>query len=345
MSETSITGHATRKAEHLSICISEEVEPVPGDAGFGSYRFVHEAIPEIDFDSVDTACVLFGRPLRSPFLISSMTGGTNEAREINMVLARSAETMGVAMGVGSQRVAILDPEKAATFQVRDAAPNIFLFANLGAIQLNNGFTVDECRKAVDMIGADALMLHLNSLQEVVQAGGNTNFAGLVDRIHEVCIHMQVPVVVKEVGQGISERAARMLRDAGVAGIDTAGAGGTSWPLVESLRVQNGRSDMGAAFADWGIRTPESIVMSRRGAPDLVVMASGGLRSGIDAAKALALGADFVGFALPLLREAVRGVEAVCRTLERYREELRITMFCTGAKNLDDLKHRSELVRI
>lgn len=339
------SGHQLRKAEHLSICASRQVEPEASSAGFEEYRFVHEALPEIDFESVDTRCRLFGREMRAPFIISPMTGGIPEAGSVNRRLAEAAQAFGIAMGVGSQRVAILDHSAAESFRVRDVAPDIFLFANVGAIQLNNGFSVDECRAAVDMIEADALGLHLNPLQEVVQSGGNTNFAGLIRKIEEVCAKLDVPVVVKEVGQGISERTARMLCEAGVAGIDTAGAGGTSWALVESFRERNGRSGLGAAFADWGIPTAESIVMARRGAPDVVLIGSGGVRSGIDAAKAVALGADFVGFGLPILREAVNGADAVVRLLDRYLDELRVAMFCIGAASLDELKLTRSLTAV
>ena len=258
--------HKTRKAEHLSVCISRKVEPNLIRPGFENYRFVHEALPEIDLTDVDTACTLFDHHLDVPFIISPMTGGTPESKEINRTLASAAQALHIAMGVGSQRVALIDPSAADSFQVRDVAPDILLFANIGAIQLNNGLTIDQCRAAVDMIQADALSLHLNPLQECVQAGGNTNFAGLLSRIRELCSEVSIPVIVKEVGQGISERTARMLRDAGVAAIDTAGAGGTSWALVESLREKQNGSGLGASFANWGIPTTDSILATRRGAP-------------------------------------------------------------------------------
>lgn len=337
--------HQSRKVEHLSLCMDYQVESDSIATGLSRYRFIHEALPEIDFADVDTSSRLFGREMKAPFIISSMTGGCQEGCAINRALAEAAQATGVAMGVGSQRVGILDPDLANTFQVRDIAPDIPLFANLGAIQLNNGFTVNECRAAVDMISADALILHLNPLQESVQPGGNTNFGGLVKKIEDVCCNLEVPVIVKEVGQGISERTALLLRDAGVAAIDTAGAGGTSWARVEALRAQNSKSEVGNTFAGWGIPTAESIVTCRKAAPDLIIFGSGGIRSGLDAAKALALGADFAGFGLPLLKDANQGTQAVISRLEQYADELRTAMFCIGAKNLDELKSSDALVQI
>lgn len=336
--------HQVRKAEHLSICLQRKVESDSVRTGFDGFQFVHEALPEVNLEDVDTNSQLLAKELSAPFMISSMTGGLSEGGRINRVLAEAAQIMGVAIGVGSQRVGLLNPSLADTFKVRQIAPDVFLCANLGGVQLNNGFSLDECRAAVDMIDADALVLHLNPLQESVQSGGNTNFEGLVRRIESICASLEVPVIVKEVGQGISERSARVLMDAGVAAIDIAGAGGTSWSLVESIRERNGKSEVGATFSDWGIPTAESIIMARRGAPDIALIASGGVRSGLDAAKSIALGANLVAFGLPVLKEAVRGVDAVLHLLRRYRDELRTAMFCIGAHNLDELYRTSSLMR-
>lgn len=342
MRESLKTSHETRKEEHLTVCKQCEVESGSLTTGFGSYQFVHEALPELDLDDIDTRALIFGKELRTPFIISSMTGGIEEGRRINRILAEAAETLGLAMGVGSQRVALLNPDVADTYRVRDLAPDIPLFANLGAVQLNNGYSIDECRTAVDMIDADALILHLNPLQESVQSGGNTNFSGLVKRIEYICAHLEVPVIVKEVGQGISERTASMLRDAGVAAIDIAGAGGTSWAKVESLRENEGGSELGSTFADWGTPTADSLIMARRGAPDVTLIASGGLRTGLDAAKALAMGASFAGYGLPLLKAAVNGIDDVVRYLERLRNELKVAMFCIGAADIEQLKATTAL---
>ena len=220
-----------RKADHIKINLEKDVRSAL-TTGLENYHFVHEALPELDLEEVDTSLRLFGKTLAAPILISSMTGGTADAETINLRLAEAAQEMKIAMGVGSQRAAIENPEQAKTFQVRRVAPDILLFANLGAVQLNYGYGIDQCRKAVDMIGADALILHSNPLQEAVQDAGDTNFAGLAQKIEEICRKLEVPVIAKEVGWGISERTARLLGDCGVAAIDVAGAGGTSWSQVE-----------------------------------------------------------------------------------------------------------------
>src|SRR5439155_1451124 len=235
--------------------------------------------------------------LKVPMLISSMTGGAPRAEEINRNLATAAQELGLAMGVGSQRAALQHPELASTYQVRALAPDIPLFANIGAVQLNYAYGVDECRRAVDMIGADALILHLNALQEAVQPEGDTNFAGLVGKIAQVCREVGVPVIAKEVGWGISAEAARMLWEAGVSAIDVAGAGGTSWSQVELHRIPTERGRLVAeAFADWGIPTVTSLLSVRQaGVPEgKRLFASGGVRNGIDVSKGLSLGADVTG---------------------------------------------------
>jgi isopentenyl-diphosphate delta-isomerase len=265
-----------------------------------------------------------------------MTGGAHDVTRINMALAEAAEQLGIAMGVGSQRAAFRDPQQAQSYQVRQVAPHIVLLANLGAVQLNNGFGVDECRRAVEMIEADALILHLNALQEAVQPEGNTNFRGLLGRIEQVCARLPVPVIVKEVGNGISAATARRLVEAGVWGIDVAGAGGTSWSEVERFRhASEGGARVAGAFAGWGIPTTEAIRAVRAALPDVPLIGSGGVRSGVDVAKAIALGADLAGTAKPALVSAVeeRGAEAVIEGLRAYIDELRIAMFCSGCGDL------------
>jgi len=267
-----------------------------------------------------------------------MTGGTEEAGRINRVLAEAAQQAGAVMGVGSQRAALEHPEVAETFRIRRYAPDAVLLANLGAVQLNYAYTVDHCRRAVEMIEADALILHLNALQEAVQPEGDTRFAGLIERIETVCRKLEVPVVVKEVGWGISEKAARMLADAGVAAIDVAGAGGTSWSQVEKFRIVDERlARVAAAFRGWGIPTAESILMVREAAPQTLVFASGGLRSGVDIAKCIALGACLGGMAGPFLKAAARSLEETLQTLNEIRRELQICMFAAGAASLTQLQ--------
>ncbi|HZY44271.1 MAG TPA: type 2 isopentenyl-diphosphate Delta-isomerase, partial [Anaerolineae bacterium] len=225
-----------RKADHIRINLDEDVGFDRLTVGFERYRFIHQALPELDLKLIDLSTRLFGKILKAPVLISSMTGGTDQAQQINLNLAQAAQQYGVAMGIGSQRASLVRPETAHTFKVRSVAPDILLFANLGAVQFNYGYGVDECKRVIDMIEADALVLHLNPLQEAVQPEGDVNFAGLVKKIEAICKSIGVPVIGKEVGWGISEQAAKMLADAGVAAIDVAGSGGTSWSQVELFRA-------------------------------------------------------------------------------------------------------------
>ena len=326
-----------RKADHLRINLDNDVSSSL-TTGLEHYRFVHQAVPELDLAAVDTTTTLLGKTLRAPLLISSMTGGTEQAREINRRLARAAQARGIAMGLGSQRAAIQRPELADTFRVRDVAPDILLLANLGAVQLNYGYDVEHCRKAVEMIGADALILHLNPLQEALQPEGNSNFSGLLRKIEAVCRTLNVPVVVKEVGWGISEQAARQLAEAGVSAIDVAGGGGTSWSEVEKRRMTApAQRRVAARFRGWGLPTAESILMARRGAPHLPLIASGGLRDGIDVAKCVALGARAAGIARPFLKAAAMSAEAADEAVAEIITELRVAMFAAGAGNIATLR--------
>lgn len=328
---------SARKADHIRINLDEDVRSALTN-GLDRYHFIHQALPEIDLEQVDISQELFGKSVRLPLLISSITGGTPEAGRINRTLAEAAQETRIVMGVGSQRAALAHPEVAETFQVRRYAPDAVLLANLGAVQLNYGYTVDHCRRAVEMIEADALILHLNALQEAVQPEGDTRFAGLVDKIAAVCRALPVPVIAKEVGWGISAQAARLLREAGVAAIDVAGAGGTSWSQVEKYRIQDeSLARVAAAFRDWGIPTAESIQWVREAAPDLIIFASGGIRSGVEIAKCIALGASLGGMAGPFLKAAVRSLEDTLQTIGEVRRELQITMFAAGVKNLSQLK--------
>jgi isopentenyl-diphosphate delta-isomerase len=326
-----------RKAEHLRINLEQDVASAR-PTGLEKLNFGHEALPELDLAAIDTNLDLFGRHLKAPLLVSSMTGGTPEAGRINSRLAEAAATAGIAIGVGSQRAAIEKPELAASFRIRRQAPTSLLFANLGAVQLNYGYALDECRRAVEMIEADALILHLNPLQEALQVGGNTDFSKLAVKIGEICGQVGVPVVVKEVGWGISERAATLLSECGVAAIDVAGAGGTSWSQVEMHRAPDGfMRELARAFVGWGIPTAESIAMVRRAAPRVRVFASGGLRDGIDVAKCIALGATLGGMAGPLLRAAAVSTERAVDAVRLAVQQLRVTMFAVGAANLAGLQ--------
>jgi isopentenyl-diphosphate delta-isomerase len=326
-----------RKADHIRINLEQDVRSGL-NTGLEAYRFVHQALPEIDLQEVSTQMVLFGRKLSAPFLISSMTGGTQQAWQLNQRLAGVAQAFGFAMGVGSQRAGLAQAEMEETFRVRKVAPDILLFANLGAIQLVRGFSVDECQKAVDMIGADGLILHLNPLQEALQPEGETNFRGLVKKISEVCRRMEAPVVVKEVGWGISEEAAKMLIEAGVAAIDVAGAGGTSWSQVEMYRIEDPyQAQVAAAFREWGVPTADSILAVRKVSQSLPVFASGGIKDGVEAAKCLALGADLCGLAGHFLRAAASSFEETWKTADMLVQQLRIAMFAAGIVSIEDLK--------
>ncbi|MGC2405561.1 MAG: type 2 isopentenyl-diphosphate Delta-isomerase [Candidatus Cybelea sp.] len=328
----------SRKAEHLQINIERDVAAKGVVAGFDAYRFVHRALPEIDFTDVDTSSSIFGRALAAPILISCMTGGTPDARRINRRLARVAQKSGFAMGLGSGRALLESPGTFDTFDVRAEAPDVPLFANLGAVQLNKGYTVDDCRRLVELVRADALVLHLNALQEAVQREGDICFRGLLVKIERLCDDAGFPIVVKEVGWGIAPRDVRTLFDAGVAAVDLAGAGGTSWSEVERHRAaEQWRARVAGNFAGWGIPTAQALVEARRVAPTETLIASGGIRPGLDVAKALALGADLVGIAGPFLRAAHESVERAQELARELVETLRIAMFCTAARTTAELK--------
>jgi isopentenyl-diphosphate Delta-isomerase len=333
-----------RKADHIQINLEKDVRSAL-TTGLEHLHFVHEALPEIDLDDVDTNLTLFGKRLAAPILVSSMTGGTEQAGTINRRLAEAAQECRVAMGVGSQRAALEHAEQAETFQVRKYAPDILLFANLGAVQLNHGYDIDECRRAVEMIEADALFLHLNALQEAVQDGGDTKFAGLAQKIEAICKQLDVPVVAKEVGWGISERTAKLLKDCGVAAIDVAGAGGTSWSQVEMHRAPNEFTrELAATFVDWGIPTADSIQMVRRAAPDMKVFASGGLRDGLDIAKCIALGALLGGMAGNFLKAAAISAERAEESISLMKKQIEVTMFAVGCRDLNSLSQVELLAR-
>lgn len=337
---------ASRKADHLRICLEKEVRPPGMTTGLECFRFVHQALPEIDLAEVDLGCALFGKVLHAPLLVSSMTGGTSAARAINRRLAQAAAELGLGMGVGSQRTAIEEPEWADTYRVRDLAPDILLLANLGAVQLNRSYTVDHCRRAVEMIEADALILHLNPLQEALQPGGDTCFGRLLSKIEVVCRSLAVPVVVKEVGAGLSAQAARQLAEAGVSALDVAGAGGTSWSEVERLRAPDSYHDRVAAqFIGWGIPTADSLRAVKACELGLPLIASGGIASGVDVAKCIALGADVVSVAFPLLRPALVSAQAVVEALAVIVRALHISMFCVGAHDLAALQNTPHLQEI
>jgi isopentenyl-diphosphate delta-isomerase len=338
-----VTPVSNRKADHIRINLEEDVRSGL-TTGLEHYFFTHRALPEIDLEEVDLSLTLLGRQLQAPLLISSMTGGTAEATAINRTLAQAAQQARIAMGLGSQRAAIENPELATTFQVRKVAPDVLLFANLGAVQLNYGYGLEHCQRAVDMIEADALILHFNPLQEAVQPEGETRFAGLLKKIEAICHALPVPVIAKEVGWGFAEADILRLVQAGVAAIDVAGAGGTSWSQVEKHRARDeNQTHLAAVFADWGIPTAGAILNVRRVAPQLLVFASGGLRSGVDIAKCLALGASLGGMAFPFLKAAGHSLEKTIETIAGTCRELQVCMFAAGVGSLEELR-RIELIK-
>ncbi|MEK3881723.1 type 2 isopentenyl-diphosphate Delta-isomerase [Paenibacillus sp. PL2-23] len=341
---------AKRKGEHIRICLEENVSGRDVSTGFEEYRFVHNALPELSFRDIRLDTEWLGLSVRTPLLVSSMTGGTDEAGAINRRLGTAAEERGWVLGLGSMRAAIEHEELAATFRIRKEAPTIPVIANIGAVQLNYGFGPDACRRAVDLAEANALVLHLNGMQEVFQPEGDTNFAGLLKRVEEVCASLSVPVGVKEVGWGIDGETAMRLSEAGVSFIDAAGAGGTSWSQVERYRTHNPiQREAAEAFMDWGIPTAASVAAIRARLPQLSVLASGGLKNGVDAAKALALGAELAGFGRTLLpraavADAALSVEQLLEQFERIEFELRAAMFGIGAADISALRSTSRLIK-
>ena len=334
-----------RKADHIRINRDEDVQSKGIASGFDDYHFVPIALPEMDLADVSLATTVFGYPLDAPIFISCMTGGTAEARRINQSLAEVAQACRIALGLGSGRVLLEHPEVLPTFDVRPIAPDIPVFANIGAVQLNRGVTIDDCRRLVDLLRADALVLHLNALQEALQPEGDTGFAGLLGKIEKLCRALGVPVIAKEVGWGIPPDTAGRLLSAGVAAVDVAGAGGTSWSEVERHRLGiELRRRIAAHFAGWGIPTADAVREAHAAYPDAMIFASGGIASGVDAAKAIALGAQLVGVAGPFLRAAAAGVDVALDLAQEYIETLRIVMFAIGARSLADLRDSPRLLR-
>ena len=329
---------AGRKADHIRINLDQNVQFPALTTGLERLRFQHRALPDLNLADVDTSVRFLGKSLAAPLLISSMTGGTPLARRLNLTLAEAAQSHGIAMGLGSQRAALEDPSLADSLRVRSVAPDILLFANIGAVQLNYGYGPAHCLRAVEMVAADALILHFNALQEAVQPEGDGNFAGLAGKIEAVCRALPVPVIAKEVGWGFSPQDARDLANTGVAAIDVAGAGGTSWSEVEYHRAPDRfHAHVAAAFADWGIPTADAIRNVRAGAPHLPCIASGGLRDGIDIAKAIALDADLAGLASPFLKAANHSLAATDELIRVLLAQLRIAMFCSASRTIADLR--------
>ena len=323
-----------RKRDHLEICLDGDTAAGRGSNGLDAHVLVHDALPEVDFDAIDLGTTFLGHRLELPLIISSMTGGTDEATSVNRTLARAAQAVGCAMGVGSQRAALEDEDVARSYRIREVAPDVPLFANLGAVQFNYGYGLEECLRAVEMIEADGLFLHLNSLQEALQPEGDRDFSGLRERIEAIARDLPVPVLLKTIGNGLSRRTAAKIVGLPLAGLEVSGAGGTSWARIEALR--DGDDPALSVFADWGESTAASILTARDLLPRLPLIASGGIRDGVDVARALALGADVVGLARPFLQAAHAGEEALLDRIGTIARQLRISCFYCGRARAADL---------
>jgi len=327
-----------RKAEHISICLDKKAQARKITTGFEDIQFVHRALPDVDKERIDVSTKVFGYKFSAPLIIGAMTGGTAEATRINAAIAEAVENLQLGMGVGSQRAAIENPKLTETYSVvRKKAPTAFLIANIGGIQLVHGCDVKEVKQAVEMIDADAVAVHLNALHEMVQPEGQTAFKGVLDKICEIAGKLDKPVIVKETGAGIAAEEAKKLEKAGVKAIDVAGAGGTSFAAVEYYRSETGSIQhlLSDIFWDWGIPTVASLIETAQ-TVKIPVIASGGVRTGMDIAKSLALNACLGSVSQPSLEAAVKGDEATERILSLLVEELRNVMFLVGAEKVEDL---------
>jgi isopentenyl-diphosphate delta-isomerase len=329
-----------RKADHIKICLNEKAQARKATAGFENVQFIHRALPEIDKQKIDLSTTVFGHKFSAPLIVGAMTGGTAEATRINAAIAEAVEKLQLGMGVGSQRAAIEDAKLEKTFAIaRKKAPTAFLIANIGGIQLVHGYGLKKVKKAIEMIGADAVAVHLNALQEAVQLEGQTNFKGVLAKIGEIAGELDKPVIVKETGSGIAAEDAKKLEAAGVKAIDVGGTGGTSFAAVEYYRAKGQENSvqhfLGDVFWDWGIPTVVSLVETTQ-TVKIPVIASGGVRTGTDVAKALALNACLASVSQPALQAAVKGAKDTKKLLSLLIEELRNVMFLVGAEKVENL---------
>ncbi|AXH99182.1 type 2 isopentenyl-diphosphate Delta-isomerase [Sporosarcina sp. PTS2304] len=331
-----------RKAQHIQIVLDEHVTGHTITTGLENYHFIHNALPELAFDSIRLQQDFYSTRCKTPFLVSSMTGGADFAETINRNLAIAAEQKGWALALGSTRALIESEDFRPSFALRRYAPSVPIIANLGAVQLNYGFSAVECDKIIEYTDADALVLHVNILQEVIQPEGNTDFSELLSKIEKLCKALPIPVGIKEVGWGIDAATAQKLTDVGISFIDVAGAGGTSWSQVEKFRTTAVKRQAANAFSEWGIPTSDSIIAVRSKVKEQLVIASGGLETGVDAAKCIALGADFVGFGRAILEDATISAERVLQSMEVKELELQMAMFAVGAQSIQDLQQTKRL---
>jgi isopentenyl-diphosphate delta-isomerase len=329
-----------RKEQHIKICTEQDVESSTRSTGLELFHLRPKTLPELAWEDVDTSTQIFGRRFSYPFLITGMTGGVEQGAEINRRLAAAAGEFDIPMGVGSQRLALTDSKYCDIFRVKQHTPSLFLIGNIGVNQLKKGQELGDCERAVEMIQADALALHVNVLQELIQEEGDRDFRHILDRIATVANHLSVPVVVKEVGSGFDIDSARELAARGIRCIDVGGQGGTSWGFIEGQRSNNsGTKSLGETFRNWGIPTAHSLRSLRRLLPEMELIATGGIRDGLMIAKSIALGATMAGIGLPLFRAAVESDAGPFSVLDTMARGLKIAMLCSGSPRLSDLEGR------
>jgi len=329
-----------RKADHIRICLDEKSQAKKATTGFEDVSFIHKALPEVDKQKINLTTTFFNHKFAAPIIVGALTGGTPQAEKINATIAEAVEKLELGMGVGSQRAAIEEKNLVQTFSAaRKKAPHAFLIANLGGVQLVHGYSIKEAKKAIDMIEADAIAIHLNALQEAIQPEGQTNFKGILAKIADLTAELDIPVIVKETGTGIAAEEAKKLEDAGVKAIDVGGLGGTSFAAVEQQRTNTKENQLqkflGETFWDWGIPTATSIVEIAQ-TVKIPIISSGGIRNGSDIAKSVTLGTRLAGLSQPILQTAVKGVDETESLLTLLIEELRNIMFLVGAANIEHL---------
>lgn len=328
---------SSRKADHIELCVSGDVGFRAKTTLFDDVEFVHDSVPELSVDNIDTSVELFGKRLRVPIIIAAMTGGTEQARNINRELAQLAEERGLGFGLGSQR-AILKGQPVDTYAVRDVAPTTLVLGNIGGVQARS-LTTDQVRELVDAVGADALCVHLNPAQEIVQPEGDRDFVGVIEALERLTHELGVPVIAKETGCGLGGPALKKLAKARVRHVDVSGAGGTSWVAVETERAQGAARSLGEAFREWGVPTAASVMLAQKTRPKFkTIIATGGVATGMDAAKAIALGAEAAGMARPVLQALMNGGrEGAARFLDQVEAELRAAMLLVGVRRVHALQ--------
>lgn len=334
MSHSNIT---QRKQDHIDWILKDKLIERQ-QSGFDEITLSHRGLPECNLKDIDTNTVFLSKRLSFPMLISSMTGGAaSKLAQINQHLAEAAEANQVAMAVGSQRTLIEKPDAKKSFHLRQFAPTIPLIANMGAVQLNYGFGIDQAKQMVDILEADALYLHLNPLQEVIQPEGDTNFANLADKIEQLAKALPVPIILKEVGSGLSPNDIQLGLNAGIRWFDVAGRGGTSWSRIESHRSENeDHQSLGILFQDWGLTTPQALTLARPFQDQANFIASGGIRNGIDMVKSVIMGGQICGLASPLLKPALISAAETDKKIQQLQQEFRTAQFLLGAPTLADL---------